>query len=181
MPKLKESSTLVPTPVYPPPLPDSVYPEGIVALKEHLRYGTYLLDAKDDDLATLNQWLSVLLQSNGYISLSLTELIFKMHIKTCIPSNGRFQCQFVPDYFPAKFLRDSGIDRYQGVSCKGAVKKLLDAGLLRTHSMCVNTGARKGWKKNIPGLSRKRVTGTVINNPQGLSFEELVSLASRVK
>lgn len=157
-------------------LPELVYPEGLKALKEHLVYGVNCSGFESLQLPDLLRWMSNLLEYNGQFCISIDEFVFRLHLETGIPVNDKVFFVAVPPRVAVEALRSFGKNAWEAVSLyEGSVEKLLEAGLLRTKTIVVQMPKRKGWHKDIPGLSMVRVHATAINNPGHLSFTELIA------
>lgn len=156
--------------------PEVFYPEGIDALKEHLKQGVAYEGFESLDMSDLLTWLSGLLDFNGQFSISVNELIFRFHIENYNPVVGKFATRALSKDDAMGFLFLLGKDRCAADRLyEKAIKKLTEANLIRVVTRrSRRTKKRKGWKKDIPGLSRKLITCTVVNKEK-LSFDEFLS------
>lgn len=157
--------------------PESFYPIGLEALRDHLRYGTQdHVGFNEGDLRQLTGWLSSLLSFNGYVSVPLTEMLVKNHINLC------GEVRFLPDHYGISCIAlFCQLDKWSAVRVyRETVAKLEAAGMVQVTSVSVCRKKRKKWKKDIPGLSRVRIAGTRILNPDKLSFQDFVFAAGRL-
>jgi hypothetical protein len=155
--------------------PGSVYPEGIEALREHLKYGVNLPSFEELSMPRLVRWISSLLEFNGQRCISIKEVIFRLHFEAC--DSVGIKCREVFCWQAINLLCFLGNSRPQAVYLyENTVEKLASAGLLCGNCYFVRGPMRKGWRRNIPGLSRVKVFSTTVNNPKNLSFEEMLAL-----
>jgi hypothetical protein len=162
---------------YDRPSGDLYYQEGLAALKAHLRYGTQDSMGFDQmEAHQLTAWLAGLLSSSGYVSIPLTEMLVKNHC------NVHGKVRFLPSFYGMSCIAlFCGLDKESAERVyRETVAKLEAAGMVQVTSVSVCREKRKKWKKDIPGLSRVKIAGTRILNPDKLSFQDFVFAAGRL-
>jgi hypothetical protein len=156
------------------PYPTSPYPRGENALKAHLRSGVGQDEFDDMSLSDLCQWLSMLLSENGYLVHSLPEVVVRAHISR-VDAGGVMYARPCSVKRTVDALFHFGVPVHQLKPCSELViEKLLRANLLEVVMIPTYFGKRKKWKKDIPGLSRKNITYTIIHNPHNMSFDDFL-------